>query len=223
MARRLLLASAAILCAAVLAGCDAPPTGALERARSAIEEARSAGAETWAGPEMEHAIALFESGRTEMSIQAGRFAMVRDYARAREILEAARVDAVGARDAAAREKDRAREEAAGAMRRARAVLDGGRASLRIAPSPRDGRAEVARLRSEIEAVEAELPAVEKLIETEGYVEAARRAEELSARVQKALSRFFQAIERRARSRGSGDEELAAAGDRAPRDAPGAVS
>ena len=193
---RALLLAAALGGAFSLWGCEEAPSGDLDRARLAIEEARASGAATWTPEEFAHAERMAEVGASEIKAQSERYAFSRNYGRAREILAAARQDALAARDAAQREKEHAKGDAIESLGRARTTLQGAHAALQIAPSPRDGRAELARLRSDLLSVESQFADVERLIQTEDYRAAAARAQGLAARVQSAVSRFFGTIESR---------------------------
>ncbi len=179
-----------------LVACEKAPEADAAAARAALEEARSASGGRWAAASLDHAQALYDDASSELASQAGRYAFFRHYARAREILAAARADAVRAREAAEREREEARQEAAASLKRARTVLEGARAAIRIAPSPRDGKAELARLREELGAVEREIPAVQGLIDTGDFRQAALRAGDLAARVEVAVTRFLDGTSRR---------------------------
>jgi len=179
----------------LLAGCEVAPSGDYDAARFALEEAVRASSGKWAQSEIDHAKGLLASAGREMEEQNARFALARSYARARTLLAAARADAIGAREAAERERDEAKSGAAEAVRRARNMLEGARAAIQIAPSPRDGRGELERLREALHGVEMELPEADRLMAAGEYRLAGKKGSELASRVESAVSRFFGRIER----------------------------
>jgi hypothetical protein len=195
--RRIVGLSVAVVAAAaciVFVGGEKEPDDSLQQARSALEQARQAGGPAWAGAEFAHAERLLESGVADVEAQSRRLGILRDYQRAREILVAAKEDAVSAGESARRERERARQDAMESLTRAKTTLQGARAALQIAPSPRDGKAELTNLRSVLHSVESQLDDVERLIQSEDYLGAASRASDLTSRVQQALARFFGEIE-----------------------------
>jgi hypothetical protein len=195
--RRIIGLSAVVVAAAasiIFVGGDKEPGDALQQARAALEEARQAGGPAWAGPEFAHAERLWENGSAEVESQSGKLAILRDYQRARAILAAAKEDAVSAGESARRERERARQDAMESLNRAKTTLQGARAALQIAPSPRDGKVELANLRSVLHSVESQLGDVERQIQSEDFLGATSRASGLTSRVQQALARFFEEIE-----------------------------
>jgi len=190
-----LLAACAVATALLLVGCAQPPTPELEATRDAVDGAVRASASKWAVAETEGAKALYADAGREIERQDARFGPARDYSRARMLLAAAREDGEAAHVSADREREAAQAEAADALRRARTLLDGARAAIRIAPSPRDGRAEIDRLRDELHDVDLALPDVDRLIAVGDFLEAARRGHELGSRVEAAVARFFGKIDR----------------------------
>ncbi|MBI3448439.1 MAG: hypothetical protein HY049_05920 [Acidobacteria bacterium] len=190
-----LLAACAVCAALTLAGCEKPPTPELEATRDAVDGAVRASAGKWAVAETESAKEIFAGAGREIERQDARFGPARDYSRARTLLAAARDDGEAAHASADREREAAEAEAKDAVRRARTLLDGARAAIRIAPSPRDGRAELERLKDELHDVDLALPDVDRMIAVGDFLEAARKGHELGSRVEAAVSRFFGKIDR----------------------------
>jgi len=190
----LALAALAISALFLVAGDDSPDSE-IEAVRASLAAAKKESAGLWAVPQLDHARDLFDGAVREVSEQGTRPTFLRNYSRGRTLLSAARADAESARRAAAGEREEARSEAGNALRRARTMLEGARAAAQIAPSPRDGRVELARLRSELHEVEMALPDVQRLIDSGEFRAAATRGGELAARVEAAVSRFFGRIDR----------------------------
>jgi hypothetical protein len=209
MRRRLALTGLAFSLV-LLAGCEKSPSGDYDAARYAVEEAVRASSGRWAPMEIDHAKALLATAGRELEEQNARFPLARSYARARTLLAAARADAIGAREAAERERDEAKAEAAEAVRRARNMLEGARAAVQIAPSPRDGRGEIDLLRETLHGVEMELPEADRLMASGEYRLAAKKGSDLAARVESAVSRFFGRIERGGARGSRGEREAACA-------------
>jgi len=179
----------------LLAGCEKSPSSDYDAARLAVEDAVRASSGKWATSEIDHAKSLLAIAGRELEEQNARFGPSRSYARAKTLLAAANADAIGARGAAERERDEAKSEAAEAVRRARTMLEGARAAIQIAPSPRDGRGELERLREALHGVEMELPEADRLMAAGEYRLAAKKGSDLAARVESAVSSFFGRIER----------------------------
>jgi hypothetical protein len=173
---------------------EMPPAAEAIAAQNALREAGEFSAGRWAVAEIDNARRLLDDAGREVDEENARF-FFRSYARARTLLAAARADAEGARRAAELERDAAKSEAAEALKRARSMLDGARAALQIAPSPRDGRADLDRLRTELHSVEIELPEVDRLIDAGDFRVAAQKGSDLAARVGAAVSFFFNRMER----------------------------
>jgi hypothetical protein len=138
-----------------------------------------------------------------MKAQGSRFSFSRDYTAAREMIGAATTDANAARDAARQERDRVRRSSEESLRRARTAMEAARAAMRIAPSPRDGRAELERLRRALEYIEKEFPGIETLAKSGDFRAAETKSLDAESRIQEAVSRFFDKMGSGGRSSRSG--------------------
>jgi len=177
--RLILIGAALVLGAGAAASCADPPVVEITKTRLAVTNLRDIShAEIWAPEELAAAEEAMQAAEQELSLQRGRFGIMREYSKAIDLLALAVADAEAARAAAESRKRAAESEAREALDAAISAIDHAWAALLIATVPRDRRSASGRLDTDLSRAERSLEEVRNLIVAEDYRAAAARAEEI---------------------------------------------
>jgi len=137
----------------MLAGCVKPPDAELTAAKKAVEAARRAGAAEYVGEVLKGAEDALQKANEEIKAQEGKFALARNYEKAKEWLTKAKAEAELAKTGAAAAKEKAKGEAEAAQKEAQTALNKAKALWARAPKGKGTKA----------AMEGDLKAAEKLL------------------------------------------------------------
>ncbi|HXV62012.1 MAG TPA: hypothetical protein VEK15_15040 [Vicinamibacteria bacterium] len=139
-----------------MGGCAQAPQEAIDAANQALDTARTAEAADYAPEEWQMAQDAFNSAMTEVQAQNDKFALVRSYSEAAQLLEKATEAAKTAATEAssAREEVKARAEAL--LQEAEAALTAATAALETAPKGKGTEADLMAMKAEIETMTASL-------------------------------------------------------------------
>ena len=132
MSKLLILALCLSLVAMGLA-CANAPQASIDEAKNALEAAREAGAEEYAPEAWQGAQDALTSAMTEVEAQNERFALLRSYDAAEQLLEEAQQAANTAATEAAEARERARLEAEGLIQEAQTALTAATTAVDTAP------------------------------------------------------------------------------------------
>lgn len=158
------------------AGCSKLPETALPTLQTALGEAQSAGAETYAPDALNQAKATYAQAQAEIEVQNGKFALFRKYTRATELLTQATTEAQAATQAAIAGKEKARLAANAAVDGARAALQAANEFLAAAPKGKNTKAELEAMGQELAALQTSLDEAVAGIAAEDYLNAKVKAE-----------------------------------------------
>jgi len=195
-ARRNLVGAVVALSTLVLgAGCAKRPDAEVAAAKSAVEQARSAGAAEYLAESFKSVETGLQKAQEEVTAQDGRFALVRSYDAAKASLAKVKTDAEKARTDAGAAKEKAKAEAEAARTDAQAALDGAKALLAKAPKGKGTKADLEAMSADLKAAEAVLGDARTALDSQDYLGAKAKAESardkaaaISAQVQQAKAK-----------------------------------
>jgi small-conductance mechanosensitive channel len=156
--------AAVLLCTLLLcASCSEPPQKEIDRAQGAIDAARAAGAEQYAGTEFGEATAALQQAHDAVGQRDYRLALSRALDASQRAQDAARQAADG--------RARARSEAESAVQASSAAIEQLEARLRGAPGGRSADAELKTARQALSAAQRTVQEASAAIRSGKYVEA----------------------------------------------------
>ncbi len=148
-----------------------------------LDEARSFHAEEYVPDELVRAEGLLSEARGELAAQQDKPWFLSSRRRCRELIEESEVAASLVRAEAAVAGVRARHDAARHVSGAHAALDQASEAYWRTPRGKDTRADVLRMRSDLDALLGELTRAELALEQGKFLFASRRAAEVEQRAQ----------------------------------------
>jgi tetratricopeptide (TPR) repeat protein len=163
----------------LLAACASKPDPLIQSAERALEQSRSAEAQTYAPESYQEAVDALEAARREIAEQDQRFAFRRDYGRAEELLQRTVSLAEQTSVQAEAGKEEARRNAEANRRSAEQLLEQAREALERAPRGKGARLDLQVLNRDLSQAQS------------SYESGVREYE--GGQYQSALERFQQAI------------------------------
>lgn len=169
-----------------LSACAEPPAEDIANARTSLETAKAAEAETWAGEDWQQAQDAMNAVDVELEAQAGKMALTRSYKHASELIAVAEQKAATAQTAAIAAKETARKAAADALKSVQGALESAQGlSAQLAECPKKPKgfdADMAVMNGNLEALGGELTAVQSLYDSASYAAATQEAGALAEQV-----------------------------------------
>lgn len=138
----------------VFIGCAKPPEQEIQKANSSIEAARAAEAEEYVPESFQVAMDTLNAANAAKQEADGKFALFRSYSKAKALYVSADALAAKAAQDAAAEKERVKQEVAGLMTQAKAVLDSATAALAKAPKGKGSKADIELIKNDLAAAQA---------------------------------------------------------------------
>lgn len=191
-ALRLALLTTALV--ALLGGCSTPSVERVESVRQSLEQARERQADRYLPEVFAAAEERVERLELEVEKQAARTFWSWRPGAGRGLLASAEEEVEELRAATDRAVLAAQKKAEAALEEARVAVDRAAAAYWGAPRGKDTRAEILRMRSDLEGVEGELTAVRMVLEQGDFLlvlhdaeDLARRAELLSRTIDRAMA------------------------------------
>jgi hypothetical protein len=156
------------------AGCAQAPTEKIAAAEKAVEEARTAGAPDYLAEDFTKLDGMLASAKTEIADQGAKFALLRDYQKAEQLLTAVQADAERVKTETAKKKEEAKAAAVQAQKEAQDAVKTAQGLVVKAPVGKD--------RAALEAIKADVQGLEKSL---GEVQTALDAGDFKAAMAKA--------------------------------------
>ena len=138
----------------VFIGCAKPPEQEIQKANSSIEAARAAEAEEYVPESFQVAMDTLNAANAAKQEADGKFALFRSYSKAKALYVSADALAAKAVQDAAAEKERVKQEVAGLLTQAKAVLDSANAALAKAPKGKGSKADIELIKNDLAAAQA---------------------------------------------------------------------
>ncbi len=181
MPRTNLFAMLLVLALTVSMGCGQAPTELKQATETAMNDARNAQADKYAPDSFAKAQATYDQAQAEESAQNQKFALVRSYKKATELLNQAKMEFEQSVQDATAGKERVRAEAEQAINDAKTAMDAADAALKTAPMSKDTRADVDAMKSDAATYRQALTDAEAALNTQDYLTAKSKAESVKAK------------------------------------------
>lgn len=184
MKKHVLLIAVLLLAGLALPGCQKPPAEEMADAQQALSGTEEVAAQEYAPDALAAAQAALDAANAEVEAQNQRFALVRNYDHAKELLAQAIEKSDAAREAAVAAKEQARNDAETALTELGTSFEEATADLtalgECRRKPKGFAADLEALTGRLEALNAEVAPIEEAVSNESFRSAIASAETLSA-------------------------------------------
>lgn len=168
---RKLLTIAACSVFAVVSGCSKMPEAELAAAKSAVESAKQAQADSYATTEFQAASDALTAAMAEIEKQNSKSPIGRNYDQVKTMLSEVTVKAQEAQNNAASGKEAVKMDVEGALSSVTASITEAKDLLGRAPRGKEGKAALEAMAAEIAAIESSIASVATLIESQDFLAA----------------------------------------------------
>jgi len=179
-----------------LAGCAKPPQEALTAAQGAQQAAKDAQAGTYAKTELQAVDDLINQANTEIETQNAKFALFRNYDKAKELLTQASAAGDKAKQAAIDGKAAAKKDAEASLADAKAAVAAAKEILGKAPKGKDTKAEIEAMTADVAGMETAVTEIEGQVSKEEYLDAAAKSKSVKDKASQVQSQVQQAIDKK---------------------------
>jgi hypothetical protein len=200
--KKLVLASSLLVLAVVFAGCAKPPEQEMKDSQAALDESRNtAQADKWAPSEYQAAKSSFDAANQEVEAQNQRFALMRNYDKAKQMLETAKADAAKAKTSAVANKEAAKLEASQKLQEATAAIAAAREGLKGAPVTKDTKADIQLFTSDLDGLDQSIGDVNNMISSEDFKGASSKAAGITQQANDIAAKLNEAAAKAAAKKG----------------------
>jgi hypothetical protein len=147
---------ALVFALALLAGCAKAPQETVDAAKAAVEAAKAAEADRYLADQFNAAQDSLNAAMAEIETQNSKFALTRNYDRAKALLESAISTANAAKDGVAAKKEEVKAEAQNLLTSAQAAVEETKKLMAKAPRGKEGRQALEQMQAELSGVESSL-------------------------------------------------------------------
>jgi len=198
---KLLFATGLLVVALVFAGCAKPPEMEMNAAKTALDDARnSVQADKWAPTEYQQAKSTYDAATAAVEEQNQKFALTRNYDKAKESFEQAKTESESAKQAAVANKEAAKNQANTKLQEASAAIDAAREALKAAPVTKDTRADIQLFTADIDGLDQSLGEVRSMISSEDYMGASSKADAITQQANDMATKLTEATQKAAMKR-----------------------
>lgn len=178
-----------------VAGCAKPPTEDIDAANSAVESAKSAGAEKYLSDNAKKVSDELSAAMDEVKVQDGKFPLFRKYDKAKELLASVKGSAEKLKTNTAAKKAELKKNAVAALEEAKGAITNAKAMLEKAPKGKESKSDIEAMTGDVKGLEDSVPDVQKSIDGEDYDGAVSKAKSIKERADAVSSQVQQAIEK----------------------------
>ncbi len=178
-----------------VAGCAKPPTEDINAANSAVESAKSAGAEKYLSDNAKKVSDELSAAMDEVKVQDGKFPLFRKYDKAKELLASVKGSAEKLKTNTAAKKAELKKNAVAALEEAKGAITNAKAMLEKAPKGKESKSDIEAITGDVKGLEDSVPDVQKSIDGEDYDGAVSKAKSIKERADAVSSQVQQAIEK----------------------------
>ncbi len=171
-----------VLTLALLSGCAKAPQETIDAAKAALEAAKTAEADRYLADQFNAAQDSLNAAMTEIEAQNSKFALTRNYDRAKALLESAMAAANAAKDGVAAKKEEVMAEAQNLMTQAQAAVEETKKLMAKAPKGKEGKEVLEQMQAELSGVENSVAEASNAMGSGDYLGA---RDKLNAAMQKA--------------------------------------
>ena len=187
----------------ILAGCAKQPTEDINAAQKAVEDAKAAGGEKYIPEDSKKVDDNLAAAQNEIKAQDSKFALSRNYDKAKQMLAQVKADAEKVKTDIASKKEEAKKNALAGQEAARASVKEAKALLAKAPMGKGARADIEALKGDIKGLEDSVPEVQQLIEKEDYVVATDKAKAIKEKADGVSNQIKEAMQKVKGKKGGG--------------------
>ncbi len=197
----LLLLGAAVVLSLGVSSCQKPPQMEADQAKAAIEKAKTAEAAEYAPQDLSAAQDSLTKADTEVNTQNGKFALFRNYKKAKALYLSAQQTGATAEQNAIKNKEQARKDAEAALAKAKQDIQATKDLLngkdaQALKRGKETREALKQIESELSATDSSLVQVQTLQGQEKYKQALSMANAADQKAQSLMQEVQQAIENR---------------------------
>lgn len=179
----------------ILAGCAKQPTMEIDSAKKAGEEAKAAGSERYLPEDTKKVDDSLTAALDEVKAQDEKFALFRNYEKAKQMLAQAKADAEKVKADTAAKKEEAKKNAIAGLEAAKAAIEESKALLAKAPMGKGAKADIEAMKGDIKGLEDSLPELQGLIDKEDYLTAIDKAKVIKEKAEGVSSQVKAAMEK----------------------------
>jgi hypothetical protein len=169
---------------ALLSGCAKAPQETIDAAKAAVEAAKAAEADRYLADQFNAAQDSLNAAMTEIEAQGSKFALTRNYDRAKALLESAVAAANAAKDGVAAKKEEVKAAAQALMTQAQTAVEETKNLLAKAPKGKEGKEVLEQMQAELSGAETAITEATSAMDSGDFL-AAR--DKLNAALEKANS------------------------------------
>lgn len=190
-----LVAALLALMALGMTACSKAPEQAIQTSSAAKEEAKAAGAETYASDALQKAQDLLNQADAEKKTQDEKFVLFRSYKDSEGLYNQAAAEFASAKQAAAAAKEQSKADATAAIDGAKAAVAAAREALAGAPKSKDSKADLDLWANDLNTYDATIVEAEGAMTTEDYLGAKAQADSVTAKAGEISASIQAAIEK----------------------------
>jgi hypothetical protein len=194
-------AYALVLALAFFVGCAKPPTQAIEEARMAMENAKTAQAAEYAPRSLANAENANSQLQAELKVQEEKFALFRSYKKATELTAAAKAAAEQAAKDAEVAKEQARKESEALIAQVKTAIEETKTLLATAPRGKGSAMDIKAFEADLAATETSVAEAERIHGEGAYLRSKAKAQAALQSVNNIKSTITSAIEMRKQGMG----------------------
>ena len=183
-----------------MSACSKAPEQAIQAGNAALEQAKAAGAETYAQDALQQAQDLLARAEAEKKAQDEKFALFRSYKESEAMYGEARASLDSATQAAVAAKEESKADATQAIADANAAVAAAGVALAAAPRSKDSRADLELWANDLNTYGATIAEAEAALSAEDYMGARSTAEGVTAKATEISTAVQAAIEKVGASR-----------------------
>jgi colicin import membrane protein len=178
-----------------LAACSKPPEQAMQAGSAALEQAKAAGAETYAADALQKAQDALNRADAEKKAQDEKFVLFRSYKTSEQLYNEAKTELDAATQAAAAGKEQAKADATKAVDDAKAAVAAANEALAKAPKSKDTKADLELWANDLGTYATSITEAETAIGSEDFLGAKAKAESVTAKAGEITTIIEAAIEK----------------------------
>lgn len=179
----------------ILVGCAKQPSGDINAAQKAVEDLKATGAEKYIPEDTKKVDDSLAAALNEIKAQDDKFALSRNYDKAKQMLAQVKADAEKVKVDIAAKKEEAKKNALAGQQAARASVKEAKALLAKAPMGKGARADIEALKGDIKGLEDSVPELQQLIDKEDYAVAIDKAKAIKEKAEGVSNQIKEAMKK----------------------------
>jgi len=179
----------------ILVGCAKQPSEDINAAQKAVEDLKATGAEKYIPEDTKKVDDSLAAALNEIKAQDGKFALSRNYDKAKQMLAQVKADAEKVKTDVLSKKEEAKKNALAGQEEARASVKEAKALLAKAPMGKGARADMEALKGDIKGLEDSVPELQQLIDKEDYAVAIDKAKAIKEKADGVSNQIKEAMKK----------------------------